>query len=419
MENLLHSLPDGNSKWRPSGQPLKLDPEDSCPSPEDSSFESSCDSINEENAYINNVSTRGLESTIIQHALYIQKTIRGQQAFSILSNLLALHVFKSRVIFLQMREKTLKKIRLNLAARKITRVFRQFWKQKKEFSAGLLEKYKEHCAIYIQTHYRGYLVRKNFQEYLLCREARVKGLVLGWKTRRVMRNSEVLALKTRTNTDPSLKKELISKVENLIRGEWVVKGRSPTQRSILYKNNTKNLRVQERRLSNQSLDDSVQKEKEYKKQVKFSLKHYESPKINEPDLKAIARKSILRVKSNPFEVDWSTLQEKLDKLYFESEGRPSFEDGIPSLGHSGLLFKHRPRMKKREKRMEMKDWVLEDFELSCEHDQSFQSKYPYLEPTDSIPVLFPESKFFNCLEVNSLYICLKKEYNSLRNSNFP
>lgn len=419
MENLLHSLPDGNSKWRPTGQPQKLDPEDSCPSPEDSSFDNSCDSINEENAYINNVSTRGLESTIIQHALYIQKTIRGQQALSVLSSLLTLHVFKTRVIFHQMREKILKKIRLNIAARKIVNLFQQFLRQKKEFNAGLLEKYKDHCAIYIQKHFRGYLVRKNFQEYLVCREARVKGLILGWKTRRVMRNSDVLTLKTKLVSDTSVKKEFIAKVDNLVKGEWVVKVRTPPHRSIIYKNNTKNLRVHERRLSSQSLDDSIQKEKEYKKQVKFSLKHYESPKINEPDLKAPAKKSILRVKSNPFEVDWSTLQEKLDKLYFESEGRSSFDDGIPTSGHSGLLFKHRPRMKKKEKRMEMKDWVLEDFELTCEYDISFQSQFPFIQATESIPVLVPDSKFFNSLEANSLYICLKKEYNSLRNSKFP
>lgn len=413
MENLLHSLPDGNSKWRPTVQPQKVEPEDSCPSPEDSSFDMSCDSINEENAYVNNISTRGLESTIIHPTIFIQKTIRGRQALTVLSNLIKLHVFKTRIIFLQIRGKTLRKIRLNIAARKITQLFKHLIQQKKEFSAGLLEKYKDHCALFIQKHFRGFLVRKNFQEYLSCREARIKGLIIGWKTRRVMKNSEVLIMKSRVLMDPSLKNEFIAKVESLIKDDWVIKLRSPPHRRILYKNNTKNLRVHEKRLSIQSLDDSIQKEKEFIKQVKFSLKHHESPKINEPNLKAEAKKSILRVKNNPHEVDWATLQEKLDKLYYESEGMPSLDD---CSHQSSLLFKHRPRMKKKEKRMEMKDWVLEDFEFACEEDISLQRPYNYLNNLSGIPALCTNSKFFDNLEVNSVYNSLKKDYNLLRNT---
>jgi hypothetical protein len=170
----------------------------------------------------------------------------------------------------------------------------------------------------------------------------------------------------------------------------------------------------ERKLSSQSLDDSVQKEKEIKKQVKFSLKHHESPKLNEPDLKANPKKSILRSKGNNQIVDWENFQEKLDRVFFESEGRLSFdESGLEGSKGRNLLFRNRPRMKKKQKRLEMKEWNVDDFEVACEEDTRDVRSFKFLDE-GKVPVLNEGSRFWKEIEVNSLYISLKKEYNFLK-----
>ena len=531
MENLLHSLPDGNSKWRPTSQPQRVDPEDSCPDPEDLSFDSSCDSINEENVSINSISTMALESTIIQRSIHIQRNIRGKKALNILSQVISFVVFKAKIekikltsqIFMKLRKslasfkickffrkireskqklrqrneillrvkinaaqrkivkgfrmflkkkivqrkveivrqtagvcriaaclilhlerrrrvlmrirenicarvvvkvvrmygirrmERLRRVRENAAARVVTRFIRSFICQKKVFSEQLLEKYRNHCAIIIQKHMRGFIVYKSFQLFLKCRQERIKALILGCKTRRILKSIDFHYLKIRARNDVSFRQEFIEKFNAYLGGSWIIKFKVPAHRRILYKNSTKQLRVaHERKLSNQSLDDSVQKVKEVKKNVRFSLKNHESPKLNEPDLKATAKKSILRTKGNPENIDWPGLQEKLDKIFFESEGRYSIDETSADGGkrHS-LLFKTRPRMKKKQKRLEMKDWNVDDFEVSCEEDSSSIKEYQFLT-NDKIPVLSSDSKFWIDIEVNSLYKALKQQYNLLK-----
>ena len=358
MENLLHSLPDGNSKWRPTSQPQRVDPEDSCPDPEDLSYDSSCDSINEENVLINSISTMVLESTIIQRSIHIQRNIRGKKALDILSRVISFVVFKAKItkiiltnqlvlklrrslasfkickFFKKIREnkqklrqrneillrvkinaaqrkivkgfrmflkkkivqrkvemvqqtagvcriaaylilyldrrgkaltlirenscarvivkaikmygkrrmESLRRIRENLAARAITRLIRNFICQKKVFSEQLLEKYRNHCAELIQKHMRGFIVYKSFQLFLKCRRERIKALLLGCKTRRILKSIDFHYLKIRARNDVSFRQEFIEKFNAYLAGSWIIKFKVPAHRRILYKNSTKQLK---------------------------------------------------------------------------------------------------------------------------------------------------------------------------------
>lgn len=95
----------------------------------------------------------------------------------------------------------------------------------------------------------------------------------------------------------------------------------PMYKRILYKKNTKNLRISYEKLTTyKSLDESTTKDSENKKKVKFAMKNLESPKNYEPDFTSTPKKSILKQKE-PIIVDWNTLQEKLDCIFNESESK--------------------------------------------------------------------------------------------------
>lgn len=426
-ESLLHSLPNGCSKWQPTAQPLKVSADDdSSPEMEESSFDSSCDSINEENVQIKNISTMAQETTLIQRNIFIQRDIRRTRALSSLTTFLKCYIFRQHVIFLLYRAEFLDYLKAQNAARKISRFFKVFIHQKKLFNLAILEKYKEHCAIYIQKSFRGYIARKSYK-IITEKKSKAKAVYLGWKTRKVFKHPEILQIISKFRSCPSkdIAEEFYIKYYELYSGKWANKMmiKVPPHRRILYKNNTLKLKIShERKHSAMSSDDCGQKETEGKKKVRWALKNSESPKYYEPNLSAIPRKSILKQKGSPLVVDWDSLQQKLDQLFYESEARLSIDGSATSFlltegseNIEKLLFKLKPRMKRKVHQEMMKGWQLDDFEFSCNEDQAEFQKFLPISISTKIPHLRPESFFFQSVDVHTLYTTYKKEYNSLRN----
>ena len=58
------------------------------------------------------------------------------------------------------RSMRLDEIYFKIQASKIIKFFREFIERKKLITAEILEKYKWHCAIYIQKVFRGFALRK-------------------------------------------------------------------------------------------------------------------------------------------------------------------------------------------------------------------------------------------------------------------
>jgi hypothetical protein len=305
---------------------------------------------------------------------------------------------------------------------KIARAIRSFIERKRKATEHLLNAYKHHCAIYIQKVYKGYIHRKAFKELHLMR-MKLKALILGWKTRRVMKHPEILVLKSPIKNSPvtSLINDFFIKFEQLFSGAWASKSiQVPIHRRLLYKKNTLKLKiVHERRHSAAFTEESQHKDAEERRSVKFCMSNQESPKYYEPNISAQAPKSILKQKGMPTAVDWDSLQKQLDKLFYESEARVSIEDnnGLHQFtdGSEKLLFKLPPRIKKKIRREAMKNWKLGEFEESCKEDAVNSRKFFPIAISTKVPHLRSGAKFFEQTDTAAIYSRLKKEYNGLRN----
>jgi IQ calmodulin-binding motif len=405
-------------RWVPRLQPQKLIIDEETPDPE-SSFESQSDSINEENVSVKCISTMSPEISRINSKIHLTNVHKIDKNLGFIKKLIQYHTAKQIVFSLAYRRKRLQKIFENIQARKVTKIIKLYIQSKRIITAQILLKFKDHCATYIQKCYRGYIARKSIKKKKL--NQKIIGLVLGWKVRKIMKHPSIMALKRQIILNPStpLIHNFISRFHDLYTGKWASKSVKALQfKKILYKKSTLTLKVMHEKKP--SFEDSNQKDPEGQRKVKFTLKNSESPKNYEPDFKAVPKKKILKNTPVP-PVDWETLQEKLDQIFYESEAKFSNDethdksDLDNSLADRCLLFKAKPRLKNKFRKENAENWNLDRFETYCQEDLDNSSKFDSISISSSIPLLFPDSIFFISLEPNSTFKNLKKDYQNLRN----
>ena len=247
--NKINTNSNGGVKWIPKAQPQKILNEETEPDPCDSSDSySDCGSINNEDVCVKSICTVNQECvTIKRNYIYIQKNLRAEKAFKILKNVITYIIFKNRVRFLMYRSMRLDEIYFKIQASKIIKFFREFIERKKLITAEILEKYKWHCAIYIQKVFRGFALRKKISLSKLKESIlKVNWVIIGWKVRIIMRNPNIIILTNKIKSSPSsaLVEEFINAYHLLYNGNWASKSfKLPQHRRILYKNHTMKLKI--------------------------------------------------------------------------------------------------------------------------------------------------------------------------------
>lgn len=415
----------GNMKWTPQVHPPKVLDDESLPESDYSSFSSECGSVNEEDVCIKKLETIAQECTVVKRTMFIQKNLRAERASCCLEKLVKCLVFKLKVRMLVWKNQELDRIYFNVQARKITKLLRSFMEKKKIVTAEILEKYKEHCVVYIQKYWKGFLTRKKIKKA----KEKIRSGIVGWKVRKIMKFPDLILLKNKAKASfsPDIIQDFINFFHLLYEGRWAKKyPQVPKHHKILYKNTTMRLKAShERRTSASSQADSNKSRNSPKnltspqKKVKFALKISETPKETEINPLSKPLKGILKRNQTPEPIDSEEFQQQLDFIFYESEARfetEGYDDEFHDNSCKKLLFKRKFQETSTILKEKIQNWDLNEFESACEADQSALTLFAPISIATQIPHLTFFSIFFQCERSSDFYAKLKKEYQNLRHN---